>query len=182
MHSPPSPAVWLASCYRQGMTTHASTRIAVSSWQGRVSPVFDVTRQALVAEIHDNQAALRTLLPLPDDPLAKADTLVAAGVDVLVCGAVTRPLQGRLAQCGIQVHAFIAGDVEDVLAAWLANRLGEPVFAMPGCCREKRPRGSDTDGDRLCQCPQCGREISRQAGQTCRDLFCPACSTPLFRS
>jgi len=164
------------------MHTEPNLRIAIGSWQGRVSPVFDVTRQAELIELHANQVGPRTLLPLPDDPSAKVDALAVAEVSALICGAVSRQVQEMLAQRGIQTIAFIAGEVDEVLAAWMDSRLGEPAFAMPGCCggRRRRERGGCTDG--VCHCPQCGHHVAHVPGQPCREQLCPACHIPMIRA
>ena len=55
---------------------------------------------------------------------------------MLICGAISRPASVAAKSCGIEVHSFIAGTVREVIEAWLAGRLEERVFAMPGCGRK----------------------------------------------
>ena len=104
--------------------------------------------RAELIEIADGQVRQRQMLPLPDAPAARIDALLAAGTDHLICGAISRSLEEQLTDHGIQPHAFISGDVAEVLTAFLTGRLGEPGFAMPGCRggRCRRHRGAPETG------------------------------------
>ena len=108
-------------------------RIAVPDWKGRVSPVFDVARQVLVVDLDTGresgrtiQSLVHTLLPL------KADELARQGVNVLLCGGISAPLLRMLQARGIQVIPGISGDVGQVLRGYLAGRLTDSRFALPG--------------------------------------------------
>ena len=75
-----------------------------------------------------------------DDIVARVQKLSELGVDVLICGALSRPLEAMLTAAGVKVIARICGGVEEVLDAYRTGRLGDPAFAMPGCCGQKRRR------------------------------------------
>ena len=125
-------------------------KLALTSWNGRISPVFDVARQVLVCEIEGGRVIARHQAALPiGDPQAKVRRLCELGAQALVCGAVSRPVAAMLADSGIRVDSFTAGGVDDVLAAWLEGRLPDPAMDMPGCCGRRR---------------QCGRGRGRRAG------------------
>jgi predicted Fe-Mo cluster-binding NifX family protein len=109
-------------------------RLALTTWNGRISPVFDVARQVLVADIEDGRVVSRREEGLPGtEPPAQAARLAALGPQVLICGAISQPMSAMLAGTGIRVIPFTAGEAEDVLAAWLAGRLPDPAWRMPGC-------------------------------------------------
>jgi predicted Fe-Mo cluster-binding NifX family protein len=117
-------------------------KIAIATWNGRVSPVFDVSRQILVLEVSDTQVVNRCEETLDESALAKVQRLGELSVKTLLCGAISRPLAEMLAARGIEVIPFVAGGVEDVLTSYLAGQLPSPGFAMPGCCgRQGRFRG-----------------------------------------
>lgn len=120
-------------------------KVALATWNGRISPVFDVARQVLVVRVEDGRAVVRHEESLPGtDPQAQADRLIALASAVLICGAISRPMAALLDARGIRVLPFTAGPVEDVLSAWLAGRLPDPALSMPGCCgRMRRCRGGD---------------------------------------
>ena len=108
----------------------------MSVWNGRISPVFDVSRQLLLLAIQDRTVIRRSLEPMPaGDSMNSAARLAELRVDTLICGAISRPLAGRLAAYGVNVIPFTAGEVEAVIAACLAGSLPNPDMTMPGCCR-----------------------------------------------
>ncbi len=117
-------------------------KIAAAVWNGRISPVFDVAGRVLVLEVEGGQRRGHQEEPLPESPASKTERLAELHVDTLVCGAISRPLAGMLAMRGIRVIAFIAGDADEVIRAYLGGELQGPMFAMPGCCgRRRRSRG-----------------------------------------
>ncbi len=116
-------------------------KLAVPVWQGRISPVFDVAGQLLLVELVDGREVVREERPLGDAAAdQRAAKLAEYGVETLICAGISQPLEGMLADRGLRVIARVCGDVEDVLAAFLAGRLGEERFAMPGCCGQRRRR------------------------------------------
>ena len=115
--------------------------IAIPQWQGRVSPVFDGAGRVLVVEIRDGAEQARRELALDsDDPNFRVARLIGADAEVLICGAISWPLEMALASAGIEVISQTCGDVEAVLAAFAAGQLPQEAFLMPGCCRRRRGR------------------------------------------
>lgn len=123
-------------------------KVAIPDWQGRISPVFDVAAHLLVAEVEDGRILARLLVLMNEDGLhARAKQVSGLGVDVLICGAISRPLELALASAGVEVAPQTCGDVEDVLSAFVAGRLSQDAFLMPGCCgRRRRFRGQHRHG------------------------------------
>jgi len=118
-------------------------RVALTVWNGRVSPVFDVARTVLVLDVQDGAVVGRREEALDEGaPALKARGLAGMGVATLICGATSRPAVGMLSSYGITTVPFVAGDVEEVIAAYLKGEIHGPKFAMPGCCgRRQRFRG-----------------------------------------
>lgn len=117
-------------------------KAAFSVWDNRIAPVFDVARQMHLVEAKSGRIASEMEEAFSDDfPLHKAIRLAELGIDILICGAVSRPLRETIAAYGIRVIPFVAGELGDVKCAWLSG--GEDIrrFAMPGCCG-RRKRGS----------------------------------------
>jgi predicted Fe-Mo cluster-binding NifX family protein len=101
-------------------------KIAMAHWQGRVSPVFDVADHLLLITVENGREILREERRLSArQPFERAQKLAEAQVDVLLCGAVSRPLEKALVGAGIQVIAFLGGGVEGILAAFLDQRLAD---------------------------------------------------------
>ncbi len=127
----------------------AAATVAVPEWQGRVSPVFDVagTLVLLRAATDGHQATRRVESVGCTSAHERARRLRELGVDVLLCGAISRPLEALVAAEGIRVVANICGPVDEVAAAFRDGTLDDGRFAMPGCCRRRR-RGSRCRQDR----------------------------------
>jgi predicted Fe-Mo cluster-binding NifX family protein len=115
-------------------------KIALTSWNGRISPVFDVSRTIRVLEIVNKHILTEEEYVLPvDDLSAKIAKLVQLEVDTLICGAISRSLAGMALAHGIRLISFVAGEVKDVISACLDDNLPNPALAMPGCYgRQKR--------------------------------------------
>lgn len=109
-------------------------KAALTIWDGRISPVFDVSREALVLTIEGGVVLerRRELIVAPS-ATGRVQHLSELGVQLLVCGAISEPIQQELVDRGIRVIGFTAGAVDEVLVSLLAGRLPSPSLAMPGC-------------------------------------------------
>lgn len=123
-------------------------KVAIPHWQGRVSPVFDVaTRVLLVETANGRERSREELLMTATDPAQRAGELAQGGADVLICGAVSWPLEMAVSSAGIEIITQVCGQVEEVLRAFLEDTLSDPAFLMPGCCgRRRRFRGGQDCG------------------------------------
>ncbi len=109
-------------------------KIALASWNGRIAPVFDVSRKLLVLETRHRRIHSQEESMLPQDDLfARIALLEQLEIDTLICGAVSRPLAGMVMAHGIRLISFVAGDIDDVVEACLDDALPHPSFSMPGC-------------------------------------------------
>jgi len=135
-----------AYCRACGVT-HAM-KAALTVWNGRVSPVFDVSREAVVLRIEDGSVAAlwRESLDTPNASL-KVDRVVDLGIDVLVCGAISESLHRELCARSVTVYGFVAGEIEQVIDALLAGALPASALSMPGCAgrRQRRRRGHNEE-------------------------------------
>lgn len=116
-------------------------KVAFAVWDNRIAPVFDVAQQIRIIEAEAGQIVREAEERLNGEvPTQKALQLVEHGIGTLVCGAISRPLQIMLTGYGIEVIPFMAGDLQEIIKAWLSGRLNQNHFAMPGCCRRGRNR------------------------------------------
>jgi len=114
-------------------------KIAIPHWQGRVSPVFDVSDGLLVIDIKDGRQVRReSIILCRSDPFARAKEVADLGAEVLLCGAVSHVLERALMGAGVEVFSFICGDLEAVLDAFLRGQLDDDRFLMPGSCAKWR--------------------------------------------
>jgi predicted Fe-Mo cluster-binding NifX family protein len=116
-------------------------KAAFAQWDHRIAPVFDITRQLHIIDVTSGKIFAETDEFLPDDlPVQKALRLVEMGIGALVCGAISRSLYELISAYGIQVLPFVAGELDDVIKAWLKGDLHRDIYAMPGCCRHGQGR------------------------------------------
>jgi predicted Fe-Mo cluster-binding NifX family protein len=117
----------------------AEMKVAIPHWQGRVSPVFDVAGNMLVVELRDGVELARQDVALDaEDPQLRAAGVARSGAELLICGAISWPLEMALSAAGIDVIPQTCGDVEQVLAAFAQGQLQQDAFLMPGCCGRRR--------------------------------------------
>jgi predicted Fe-Mo cluster-binding NifX family protein len=114
-------------------------KAAFSVWNDRIAPVFDVARHLWIVEAESGVIAHQGKETFPDTPpVGRAIRLVELQVNDLVCGAISRSLQDLLSAYGLRIFPFVAGNLKEVIHAWLNGTLERPIFAMPGCCGSRR--------------------------------------------
>lgn len=118
-------------------------KVAIPTWGGRISPVFDVAKRLLVVDVECSTEVGREDKVIEEtDPGLRARRLAQLGVNVLICGAVSLPLEAMLVSAGVHLILHVCGPVEEVLQAFVSGRLTDQMFLMPGCCgRRRRVRG-----------------------------------------
>jgi len=127
-------------------------KIALSVWKDYISTVFDTADQLLVLENDGTNGQKRTMVKLnAADVAGRANQIKEKQIDVLICGAISRPLEASLISLGIRVYAFVRGPVEEILAAYQNGRLGHAVYALPGC-RGRGPMGAGRGRNRGMRC------------------------------
>lgn len=117
--------------------------LALAVWQGRISPVFDVSRSLCVVRLNAAGAVeSREEIALGAvAPPQRAALLAGLRIEVLICGAVSAPLAEMLMAAGIRTIPFVAGEAEAVLAAFRRGELPSPRYMQPGCrCGKRRCR------------------------------------------
>jgi len=124
-------------------------KIAIPIWNDCVSSAFDFAHRLLLVDIQNGSETNRSEISLDREPIPqKASRLKSLGVNVLICGAISRSLASLVAASGIEVLPYVLGPVDEILKAYLIGQLGQSKFAMPcswpgarkGFCRERRCR------------------------------------------
>jgi predicted Fe-Mo cluster-binding NifX family protein len=119
-----------------------TVRVAIADWDGHVSPVFDTATHVRLVETGttaDSDGRLAELAE--DDPAKRALRLVELGVNVLICGAISRPLESMIAAQGIRVISRVCGPTAEVIRSFESSRTVPEMYFMPGCCRQGGGRG-----------------------------------------
>lgn len=114
-------------------------KIAISVWEGKISPVFDTASRLLVIVIEGEKEVSRFETYFDEQALiSRCAKIRILGIDVLICGAISRNFLDMLKSCGIRVIPWVCGPVEQVLDAFAGAPDGiylEANFLMPGCSR-----------------------------------------------
>jgi predicted Fe-Mo cluster-binding NifX family protein len=109
------------------------TTIAIPVYRSRIAPVFDFSDSVLLINLENNHEVERSVMHmkalLPSD---RVGALKRVGVRTLVCAGISDLLKTMLETSGIRVIWGVAGEFENVLTAFMSNRLDEPQFSMPG--------------------------------------------------
>ena len=114
--------------------------IAVSQYMDRISPLFDTCRHIMFVEINAEKEVREIgIIQLQTDKTAeKVKFLEDYRTDVLICGAISEPLQQMLEIKGIPVVPWTAGKINDVITAFGDDTLNRECYKMPGCGRRNR--------------------------------------------
>jgi predicted Fe-Mo cluster-binding NifX family protein len=117
------------------------TKAAFAYWDNRIAPVFDTAKWILVVESESGEITRDIQVTLPDEqPVQKALRLAESGIEVLVCGAISRQLYILIHSYGIKIFSFVSGNLLEVVKAWIGGTLEQETFAMPGCSGRGRRR------------------------------------------
>ena len=117
-------------------------KIALTEWQGRISPVFDVAVQAKIYETVDMSSKLIKEIDFADySGEERIQVLSNEGIDRLICGAISDHLERFALMNNIQVISFISGEVDEVLNHFKEQRCNRTVFNMPGCRGRRNRQG-----------------------------------------
>jgi len=113
-------------------------KVALTVWEDRISPVFDVARTLLIVELENGEIAGRDYVPMFAEPSSLlAERLRELGVDVLICGAISQVPAIILETGGVRLLAFIGGNVEEVLTSYVKGEPIASIYSLPGCGRSQ---------------------------------------------
>jgi len=148
------------------MTCEEMTKAAFATWNDRIAPVFDVTRSIQLVEAKAGQIVSQSQASLNSEiPNLKASRLAELEVGTLVCGAISKPLETMITAFGIQVIPFVAGDLQEIIQAWMCGKLaGSAIYAMPGCRRVTGPRFQGAYGKKQRETAMNGNKRSKRGG------------------
>ncbi|MBC8463889.1 MAG: NifB/NifX family molybdenum-iron cluster-binding protein [Deltaproteobacteria bacterium] len=108
-------------------------KIGIPIWEDKISPVLDTASRLLVVETEGQKESSRfeTCLDVRDN-VHRCFRIQGLGVDILICGAVSRRLLEKLMALGMQIIPGISGHPEVVLKAYLQGNIDDARFLMPG--------------------------------------------------
>lgn len=117
-------------------------KVAVPVWDNCVSTVLDFSDSLLVVDFEAGRIKDRSRVNFAENTIvAKTARLRGLGVQVLLCGAVSRPLENMIIASGIRIVPFLMGTVDEVIEAYFSGRLQDARFVLPGCRQGRGMRG-----------------------------------------
>jgi predicted Fe-Mo cluster-binding NifX family protein len=114
-------------------------RIAIPVYRSRVSPVLDTCTRLLLIDLRGGRETARVEIRVAGDSLfERTDMLRQHRVDAVICAGISQQLYDLLRAAGIALITGIAGNIEQVRAGYVTDRLEHPSFHMPGADRGDR--------------------------------------------
>jgi len=110
-------------------------RVAIPVFQSRVSPVFDCCSRALLVDLEpgQNREVKRIEITLENLTVSeRLNLLNKLRVTIVICAGISQSFHDRLIAARISPIAGVAGEVEQVLSAYMCNELDDACFYMPG--------------------------------------------------
>ena len=117
------------------------SRLAVTIWKQRISPIFDTTEKLLVVDIERDKPWREMQVQLDRySALANIYRIFELEVNTLFCGAISGMYANMIQAQGIELISFLGGNARKVLQTYLHSAQGLSSFQMPGCKGQKRKR------------------------------------------
>ncbi len=117
-------------------------KLALTVWEGRISPLFDSARMLLIADIENRQIAGKHFERFDGgSAFSRAERLNDLGVNLLICNGISTAFANLIEAYRIKIIPFVAGPLDEVLEAYLTGKLSGKRCA-PRCGRmfEKRKK------------------------------------------
>ena len=113
-------------------------KIALTVWENRISPVFDVAATVAVYDILDGEIHKEIELDFSEmNAYEKILELAKLNTGIIICGAVSRPVSCLAESYGMEIYSFIAGEESTVIKAYSEGLITDERLKMPGCGRRK---------------------------------------------
>jgi predicted Fe-Mo cluster-binding NifX family protein len=119
--------------------------IAIPLFGSRVSPRFDHAPNMLLITADGEKITGRERCSMgAQNSLARVNWLCQRGVDVVICGGISRFSLRSLTRRGLRVFPWVTGDIEEVIQLLLSGQLRSGLVIGPGGrCRRWRRRGKE---------------------------------------
>jgi len=108
-------------------------KFATPIFHKRISPVLDSCKRLLIIEAEQGREQGRMEIFLDDLSLTdRCQFIRKAKVDIIICCGISDILDTMLQSIGVRLISGIVGDAEQVISAFLNDRLDDPCYHMPG--------------------------------------------------
>lgn len=107
-------------------------RLAIPEHQGRVAPVFDACRRILIVDEAEESRTISVEDWSHANRHNRPARLKELEIDTLLCGGISCRMEERIRALDIELTPWLAGEVNEILAAFREGRISDPQYAMPG--------------------------------------------------
>ena len=108
-------------------------KIALSTHKDNLSVAFDFAESLQIFSVEDgNPIKENDYLLLNVNPVSRAAEIKKQDIELLICGCISRCSYEVLTQLGIEVVSHVSGTVDEILSAYLNDKLASPDLSMPG--------------------------------------------------
>jgi len=108
-------------------------KLALTVWEGRISPLFDSAHVLLIADIKNRRITRKHLERFDcGSAFSRAERLNDLGVNLLICNGISTAFANLIEAYRIKIIPFVAGPLDEVLDAYLNGRLSEKRCAPRG--------------------------------------------------
>ena len=134
--------------------------VAVPLFGDEIAPRFCVAEEFMVVDVECGAITKRWSLALGDLPwVERIARLAECGVTDLLCGGFNRRFAPSAERKGIRVATFLAGNADDVVAAFMRGEVEDYRFPR------RNPRGSNGHGRDARAAHGIGRDHCRRGGE-----------------
>jgi predicted Fe-Mo cluster-binding NifX family protein len=135
-------------------------RLALTTYNGRISPLFDCARIVLVVDDEHGEEAMPETSIIEDlSPYEKIKRLQGMSINALICGGIDQHTRMLLEYEGIEVFPWVTGDVDSVLRiasqamTKLSQKQQEPSLRARVAITGEGPTLNDQVGPRFGRSP-----------------------------
>ena len=108
-------------------------KIALSTFNSNLSVAFDFADTLLIFTVEDGVITDKKEYSLENTNLVLRTTEIKnLNVNVLICGCISRCSYEILTQSGIKIISHVSGPVDEIISAYLKNKILNEKFSMPG--------------------------------------------------
>ena len=97
-------------------------QVALTVWDGRISPLFDATRMLLIVDVEGRSVIAKRYEYFDcESAFSRAARLGDLGVKVLICGGISEFYANQVEVLGIEIIPFSSGEANEVLELYLRD-------------------------------------------------------------
>jgi predicted Fe-Mo cluster-binding NifX family protein len=114
-------------------------RVGLPVFESRISPVLDSCNRLLVVDIQNGREVNRTEISLEKTSITeRIEVFTRWGIHKIICAGVSDVMCRYLAARNIALVSGIAGNSEEILNAYICDKLDDACYIMPGKGRDRR--------------------------------------------